>query len=306
MDTLTAVTQRPRQFLAGMPQLGFSGLSENWLLKECGDIHWMHLAHAYAMTQPDFLEQDAGTRAYAAFTRVRLSACHFDQLQENDNFHIASGLTPAGRSQYVSRHACRHLGGLAGGHTLAQVDMLSAFVHRQQVGSNRSVARARLRATEHWHAGPDSPSPEHVAAFAMQAREQRKQAADRDSSLLVDGAHDGTSAESGTFTWRDRPHPELDFNGAGFLYFANFAALIDRAEWHALHLDTPLTLVSRDLFFYGNVDVGETLVIHGRHCVRYADGSLSHHCLVVRERDQRLIAEVFTRKRLPLPGTQTR
>jgi len=34
-------------YLLGMPHLSTGGLSKNWLLKECGHLHWLYLAQEF-------------------------------------------------------------------------------------------------------------------------------------------------------------------------------------------------------------------------------------------------------------------
>ena len=67
---LTCMQSEGFTTLTGMPQLSYGGLSENWLLKECGDRHWWNLAGQLGFANPNF--HDAlGNRLYAAFTAVR-------------------------------------------------------------------------------------------------------------------------------------------------------------------------------------------------------------------------------------------
>jgi probable biosynthetic protein (TIGR04099 family) len=65
------MTTSLKKYRAGMPQLALNGLSENWLLKECGHRHWEALAVDAGHAVPEFID-DAGNKAYAAFTAVRL------------------------------------------------------------------------------------------------------------------------------------------------------------------------------------------------------------------------------------------
>jgi probable biosynthetic protein (TIGR04098 family) len=55
-----------------MPQLQWGGLSEHWLLKELGDMHWS-LITAGLGTTSDKVTDSAGERLYAAFVRLRWS-----------------------------------------------------------------------------------------------------------------------------------------------------------------------------------------------------------------------------------------
>jgi probable biosynthetic protein (TIGR04098 family) len=90
--------------LVGMPQLGRGGLSENWLLKECGHCHWMLLARRMGLAVPDF--RDAGSdRLHAAFTAVRVEGAGLGAVREHDTIRIRSSLARISRTQFMSRHA---------------------------------------------------------------------------------------------------------------------------------------------------------------------------------------------------------
>lgn len=277
---------RVRSYSAGMPQLSYAGLSENWLLKECGDLHWERLAQAHGMARPDFRDV-SGKKAYAAFTAVRLSAAGLDTIAENDVFQIQSGLTPAGRAQFFSRHTVR---GTGSQEPVATVEMLSAFVFRQALRNNRSVGRAAIGVDEHWRRTADSPSEDDAERYADLARTRRKAA---HGMPLSHGGGVLTAQPDFVFS----PCPNNDFNGANFMYFANFPAWIDRAEWRFFRPDPLLTVVSRDVFYHGNVNVGEDVVVRCLSSTRAEDGDLSHRCGLFRAQDGMLIADVHTRKR---------
>ena len=44
-------------YVAGMPQLSYTGLSENWLLKTCGDLHWQGLAALAGVVPSKYVPQ---------------------------------------------------------------------------------------------------------------------------------------------------------------------------------------------------------------------------------------------------------
>lgn len=95
------------------------------------------------------------------------------------------------------------------------------------------------------------------------------------------------------------PCPHGDFNGAGFLYFANFQAILDRAEW-AMNRDTGAigTTMGRDLFFHGNVNPGDRLTV--RRCGSRATGDARTDWFDIhRHSDGARIADAFTTRGLP-------
>jgi probable biosynthetic protein (TIGR04099 family) len=265
-----------RSYRAGMPQLSYTGLSENWLLKECGDHHWDALAAHAGRATPDFGDDD-GHRSYAAFTAVRLQAYGFDAVRENDAFEIGTTLCRTGPVRHFSTHRV-----MRGDALLAQVSMTSTFVTRGAARNNRSVARATLAALP----GELSPVPdEGLPMIELGKRLKAGEIAKQDGLAVV-------AADAAEFL----PCPNSDFNGADFLYFANFQSFVDRAEWQRHRFTEPPVVTTRSLYYYGNIDLGDAL------CVRIAGErnnaqGLTHWTEVHRKSDGRKIADVMTEKR---------
>src|ERR1700722_768337 len=80
----------PDVVVLGMPHLCMIGLSETWLLKECGHRHWFLLAEAAGLAAPDFRDP-AGDPIYAAFLSVAVRDAAFDTVREHERL-------PGGRS----------------------------------------------------------------------------------------------------------------------------------------------------------------------------------------------------------------
>lgn len=271
---------RDRRHVAGMPELAYAGLSENWLLKECGQRHWRGIAGACGQALPCFRDA-SGRTAYAAFTAVSVSAASLDGIGEHAGFGIATEVAPAGRSQYFSRHVLR-----SGRRVHARLQMLSAFVVRGETGNNQSVARAAVGNAE--GNGDGAPLPDDIAALLqLSARSRRNQPDCLDLRPAVAGAER---------EFRFSPCPNSDFNGANFLYFAAFQDIVERAEWSWFRRGDLPRLDRRQMYFYGNVNVGDD--IHVRLMAeRQADGGLAHWCRVFRNSDGARIADVVTHKR---------
>ncbi|SAK99874.1 hypothetical protein AWB77_06036 [Caballeronia fortuita] len=262
-------------YRAGMPQLNLAGLSENWLLKECGDRHWDALARE---TQSDFIA-DEGSRAYAAFTSIRLHASGIHDVRENDTFGIRTALSRIGPVRHVSEHRVE-----GGRGEIAALSMLSTFVRRTEARRNRSVARATFSALK-GHVAPMSP-----LVAGMQDRARRLRLREHDANVAALGLHDAACAPL-EFV----PCPYNDFNGADFLYFASFQAFVDRAEWQTWRLHDAPALVSRELHYHGNIDVGESIRLTFRRAF-LDDTRIAHWCEIERGSDGRKIADVLTHK----------
>jgi probable biosynthetic protein (TIGR04099 family) len=264
------------RYTAGMPQLSSSGLSENWLLKECGHRHWLAIAQRQGQAVPEFRDAQ-GRKVYAAFTLVRVSQAQRERMEEHDAFTIATQCHPAGRTQYYSQHTVQ-----LQGQRVARVEMLSVFVLRAQAGNNRSIVRAVMATPQ----GTTAPSELTAAAetFVQRGRARR-------ATVGVGQAE----AHASVFA----PCPHNDFNGADLLYFSSFQSMVDRAEWAWMRsadaTSRPAALREREMVFYGNLDLGDAVHtgLHGN--------LLEHHSILCRGSDGRRIAEVFTRKQAAQP-----
>jgi len=268
------------QFVAGMPALSFAGLSENWLLKTCGDRHWQQLAAMSGLSTPDFRDAD-GNKIYAAFTAIRIKDASLEEVSENDAFTIDSFLKPAGGAKFLSEHVV-----VAHGACRARVTMLSTFIRRTRERDNRSVVRAMPTAVQ-----DGSTSSEAVGGLHLSALARRFRTGDWVEHLGLDQAQHASS-----HTVAFLPCPYGDFNGADLLYFASFQSMVDRAEWQWRSDADPPVICERDIFFHGNVNVGETLELNFSASQRNEDG-IGHWCEIRRMRDGEKIADVVTRKR---------
>lgn len=272
---MQAATHRYR---AGMPQLCFTGLSENWLLKECGHLHWEALAKHSGRTTTDFIADD-GTRSYAAFTAVSLRTDGFGSIAENDDFDVLTSLCRVGAVRHFSTHKLT-----SGGTTRASVAMSTTFVQRNVARDNRSVARAALAALGD-NVGPVPDEVRQMTALGKRLRAGERQACEWFAACA------SPDEPPRVFF----PCPNNDFNGADFLYFASFQAFVDRAEWQRHRFAEPPVLASRDLHFYGNVNVGDSLGVH-LIAEKVDERGISHWSEVRRGSDGQKIADVLTTK----------
>lgn len=236
--------------LVGMPHLTPHGLSETWLMKELGHRHWIMLATQLGMNDADFRTQD-GREAYASIcaTSLRNHGEGLDGARANDILEIRSSLAPVSKTRHASRH---HLS--IGASAICEVEIVSTFVARSRHNDNHSLVRVEQ--------GRAGPAAFMESTLAIRAGELRRQ-------LGGDEPADHSRVPPGR-TVRLTPDPLQDFNGAGLLYFANFQALFSRA---IAELGGAATVwARRELFFFGNIQPGETVTVHA--CVD-ADDRLS-------------------------------
>jgi probable biosynthetic protein (TIGR04099 family) len=261
----------------GMPHLCFGGLSETWLLKECGHRHWFLLAHAAGRDVPDFRDA-SGEPIYAAFVSVSVRESRFHAAREHDELAFEAQLARFSRARFVSQHRLA-----VRGLPIGEVVMTSTFVRRTRPGSNRSIARAEL---------PSPPAVEHAPHL------------DRYQEMIGRLRHGRWTRHMGLRHANTPvlnrlaidPCPSQDFNGADFLYFSSFQAFVDRAEHAFFRLNPRTTTRHRDIVYHGNIEPGDRVVVMLRDVHREAvdDNVLAHWCSIEREADAAPLADVFT------------
>lgn len=281
-----------QDFVIGMPQLALGGLSENWLLKECGHQHWLALAKCLGLPNPDFVNQQ-GQKMYAAFLVVKITKAAFNQVYENSLLTIKTQLQRVSSSRSYSHHELH-----VEGQCLAHVELLSSFVNRTEQGNNQSVARGDVFKGE-WSACE--------AATLMMKEHKAGRALSAEGSV-----HAAGSVHS---YYEYQPCPYSDFNGADFLYFAQFQAVMDRAERHVqivphgAQSDRRLwQTFERTICYYGNINLDDGLMVSFYDLQfisvssaeagirKESSDGIAHRGCLHRLSDNKLIANIHTRK----------
>ncbi|MDR3495888.1 MAG: hypothetical protein P4L82_14925 [Ancalomicrobiaceae bacterium] len=278
-DVGAAAIEAKQHVVLGMPHLSGTGLSEHWLLKELGHVHWQLIAQAAGRIQPDFRD-DRGDPVYAAFCALSVRDGDFGAARENDCLTVRSRLDRLSRTQFASRHELT-----IDRRRIGVVELISTFVRRDgDRASNHTIARYAV-------AGLPRIAPDGVGAdLAGTAAEHRAQRLVEHLGFAIDMPP--------VASFRFSPCPSTDFNGAGFLYFASFAAFADRAEWAHRRAQgltaVMLTTVRRDIFFTGNLDPGEDLVVRIMAETTLGGGMTGHHMAIVSEPRGLSLARLFT------------
>lgn len=278
--------RRSQDYLAAMPNLSLTGLSENWLLKECGHQHWLALAHLFDLPLPDFREAD-GRSAYAAFVAIRVTQAQLQRISEHQPFSLHTTLEAAGRARFVSQHQL-----CVGEERLASVELISTLVTRQEQGNNQSACRSGLFV----------PSVELINPMAGRGLSELAKSFRSQQWQSLWGIEHNRQTDSGEVTFR--PSPMGHFNGADFLYCAHFQSLADEAEWQLSSGQQLWQTADRLLCYYGNINLGE-LLRYGFRVWQQQDGQLRHWLEVTRQSDGQRIADIVTCKSA-LPASRYR
>jgi probable biosynthetic protein (TIGR04098 family) len=273
-------TAERRSYMLNMPQMALGGLSEHWLFKELGDMHWGTLTRAFACPS-HLLRDDAGERIYATFTRIRLEAtCPIADFEENE---------PVGLDISVSRHGAGMFFGdavLKGRSGSIDAKLMSSFSKFGQGASNMSLLKGLPGIP------PDFPIPAvpEFPEFGQDYRARR--------SLALPAA---------IFECEYEIIPAYDINGVGLLYFAAYPIINDicAARHAGRSLMVDFSTVRRDVFYFANSDPHETL-LYRLHEWRAEEGSIDMAASICRKSDGNVMAHVLTRKVRPQRAARAR
>ncbi|WP_338932816.1 beta-ketoacyl synthase N-terminal-like domain-containing protein [Streptomyces netropsis] len=270
-----------RPAVLGLPALSVNGLSENWLLRETGDLHWSLIGEHFGVPVAE-LDDTEGNRLLPAFTRARLIAA--DSLRsftEHDEGELSGALTKIDEQTFVSdiRFAT------ATAHV--DVRLLTAFVHR---GAGNWLV-------------PGTPRPEGRAPVARPTAEHL----DFHRELRARTAPDPDAA--GLFSDTYELNPFADMNAAGLLYFASYPHINDRCERNYVQSRVPdgewaveAVTLSRDIVYLGNCGIDDAVRYRLDDCRLEADHRVVLTSSLLRERDGRPLARLESVKRLVRPG----
>ena len=141
-----ALPRAPRRIRIGMPHLDAAGLSEGWLLRHAGDLHWEAIARRLRVDS-DELCGPGDERLYPTVVALRARYGRpLAEVGENDVFDGVVAVEPCGRACAYGR-----LEAHAGGVPIA-LELLTTFALRGADGALRmSVPSAAL--AERWTAG---------------------------------------------------------------------------------------------------------------------------------------------------------
>lgn len=255
----------------GMPQMALSGLSESWLFKEAGDVHWAMIS-AFLGSPTSGITDDLGDRLYATFTRISLRVDpDLGSFKENADLGIASRLERFGAGFFFGTHD------IVSGEARGTVRTMSTFAKYGERGKNTSLIKG----------SPALHHPERIApmpAFPDFGTEYRERRAAEAADVMFECEYEILA-----------PH---DINGVGLLYFAAYPTIFDlcieRFEGRGFLLSH--STVSKDVLYFANSDPTETLVFR-LHARSVTDGLVTHNATLSRKSDGQRMCELVGVKR---------
>ena len=245
----------------GMPHMDAGGLSENWLFRFCGDQHWQALCRSLNTVSSALVDND-GARLYPTFVAIRARYSQpLSAAGENESFSAQTELGHFGRPFFHSgvtfRSAARSY----------HLEMLTSFVRRE--GEGRNALLKTTPADRFVYTGKSLTVSPEILGLGRAIRRGEVDAHVLDGHTFPLGR--GETVHDAAYT----PSPYVDYNGAGLLYFAAYPTIADGCERRMIMEQKLLPLerdwalnastLARDVFYYRNLDLGESLKAQLRH-----------------------------------------
>lgn len=253
-----------------MPQMALSGLSEPWLFKELGDLHWSVLTRGL-QTPSAAVADSEGARLYATFTRIRLAADQpLTDISENDRLSLDLDMERFGAGMFFSTAR------LEGATGSAVARIMTSFSKFGEAGSNTSLLKGQPVIPD----GCEIPALPALPDFAQEYRAQR-----------------ATELPPAIYETEYEILPPHDINGVGLLYFAAYPTIIDlcAARKYGPRLFADFSTTFRDIGYYANSGPQETLVFR-IHREDVDDGKISYDATLSRKSDGKTMCFVSTTK----------
>jgi probable biosynthetic protein (TIGR04098 family) len=279
-----------------LPQTDATGLSENWLFKHCGEMHWDYLCAAIGVSGVNSKEMrdDAGNRLYPTFVAIKgRYAKPLCTVQMDQHFQTTVKLNHFGRAFFHSTIAFENE------EARFDLEMLTTFVARNKDGLNE-LHQSLPSNTLQYNSEPLSKSPP-LLKLSQALRHENLTDYDFLGYRFSPLEHELDLQVS------FEPSPYIDYNGAGLLYFAAYPAMTDMLERQlirkhrlaATNSDWALqtSTIARDVFYYRNLNIGEELTASLRRFDRVGENVILHTLLMAKD-DRAALADVITAKRI--------
>jgi probable biosynthetic protein (TIGR04098 family) len=280
-----------RQMTLNMPQMAIGGLSEGWLFRELGDMHWQSICRALG-TPSHAICDDQGNRLYATFIRFRWEGSdHLKSFRENESLLLTTRLSRYGTSVFFSD--CAVVGDMAE----VRATLMTTFALRES--DNKSLLRGAPAIIEQ----TEVPAMQALPEFGIGYRAMR--AGHRIGVELAGDCID--MAGEPLFETEYRLNPYQDFNGVNLLYFAVYPTIADVCERDFVHRQREAGVVSedwaldsatvaRDVYYYGNCPIDDVVLFQLRAFHQLPNKRVTLAATLRRLSDGRPLADVFAVK----------
>ncbi len=262
-----------RTVQVGMPQMALGCLSENWLLKELGDLHWESLCSSLGHSSSTLVDSQ-DRRLYATFVRICIELD--DSLKgfpEGDEMMFSADMMRFGRSTVQSNIA------IEGGHSSGRATLLTTFSVRARGDSNA------LMKSEPVGEYRDMESASELSSFFTDYSSVR--------SEYGRCVSNGEPPQDRLY----RVNPYMDSNGANLLYFAAYQSMTDLLTLREHPDEVDVFTKRRDIYYFRNSELTDAVYLETlARTGSAAEGGVDSQNLLFRESDGECLAYLSTVK----------
>jgi len=275
-----------RKIQINMPQMANSVLSENWLFKELGDIHWDLLGKGLN-TNSSCITDELGNRLYATFTRIRFSNLFLYDFNENESISFYGEIKCFGLSTYISEIVFKSK------RCNSKATLMTSFTTRD------SIDNSKLFKSQPSNVENIIPELESTPEILNDYRLLRK-------GLLETfkmAKEEFFLSSSPVYETKYTINPFYEINGVGLLYFAAYPIISDSCEskyfnrtkiqerWESKYFTR-----ERDIFYFSNCNIDDLILYRLNSFEFLENGNVKLFSSLYRAKDMNLMAHIFTIK----------
>jgi probable biosynthetic protein (TIGR04098 family) len=270
-----------------MPQMANGCLSENWLFKELGDIHWKLLCKGLN-TKSSLLKDDNDNRLYATFVRIQIIHNSLSSYKENASLSFRGSIKRFGNSTYISS-----IKGNCDGMPIEAKLMTNFSVRSEEDNANLSKSKPSVS---------DNCVPEYTSnpIFFSDYRLAKKQLLE---AFKVKGIQFELNNEVVYETEYDI-NPYYEINGVDLLYFASYPIISDVCEARYFNKESSgvrwekrYCTELRDVFYFSNCNIHDKIIFKLNSYEYIEGGKIKLSSALYRKSDGKLMARIYTVKK---------
>ena len=270
-----------KSFKLNMPHMANGGLSDHWLLKELGDMHWRMISKGLS-AESDQIVDERGDRLYATFVRISFTLKkNLRSFFENETFDISGEIKRFGKNLFLTKLNSLKIEG----------QLLSSFVSRS--GDNSTLTKGEVLIPS----GCTISEVKRAFPFSESYKKLRKE--ELESIYLLD--LDFSIRHNKVFETTYEINPYVDLNGVDLLYFAAYPVINSYCErkffnklfeddWAKLY-----SLIHLDIYYYSNANINDKIIYILNSYETYNDRYYIYSSLF-REKDGKKMADIFSVK----------
>jgi len=276
-----------RDFTINMPQMAVEALSENWLFKELGNLHWDMICEGLDTKSFD-LKNDTDNRLYATFVRIRIRcAGSLKTFRENDQADLHGEISRFGNSMYFSQML------FDAKHTGIKAELMTTFSIRDAVDNTRLAKGEPDVATN------EVEQVTKLPAFGNEYRLVKK-------GVMKELPYEGLVfpvQDDFVFETEYQLNPYYDLNGVNLLYFAAYPIINDVCEARFFNKtqdkqrwEQSYYTGSKDVMYYANCNIDDTIIYQLNYCDFISEENILISSTLRRKSDGAIIARIFSVK----------